>query len=130
MEVLEKRGYKTISNKPSEFLVNSTKQQAENKQVIFNALLHDDKRIIVIKSPLLEKNNFNVIHTGSCITLILTETKKIEKPLYVRNIGLKHRDFTEYERLKSFDYQLPEGYNELIDTKWNQLNKTVEVYFK
>jgi len=130
MEVLEKREHKTIPNKQGVFHINSKEQKGDKKQVSFNNLRLNDKKVIVIKSPLLEKDNFNVVHAGSRITLIISEKKKIEKPIYVHNVETKQFDFTEYERLKSFDHYIPDNYYVYIDTKWNELNKTVEVYFK
>ena len=130
MEVLERREHKSIPNKQGVFHINSKEQKGDNKQVSFTNLRLEKKKIIVIKSPLLEKDNFNVVHAGARITLIISEKKKIEKPIYVHNVEYKHNDFTEYERLKSFDYTIPQDYYVHLETKWNERNKTVEVFFR
>lgn len=130
MEVLERRKHKTIPNKQGIFHIHSKEQQGDKKQVSFNNRILNNKKAIIIKSPLLEKDNYNVVHAGARITLIISEKKKIAKPIYVHNLELKQYDFTEYERLKSFDHFLPDDYYVHVDTKWNERNKTVEVYFR
>lgn len=130
MEVLERKAHKTIPYKQGVFNINSKEQKGDKKQVSFNYIRHDDKKVIVIKSPLLEKDNFNVVHAGAIITLIISEKKRIDKPIYVHNVEPKHYDFTEYEKLKSFEHYIPDDYFVHIDTKWNERNKTVEVYFR
>lgn len=130
MEVLERKEQRSITGKPGVFNLNSKGEKGDTKQVKFKNQIINGKKAIVIASSLLEKDNFNVIHAGARITLMIMEKKNIERPRYIHNVKLIQPGFSYYERLKSYDYTIPDDYHVHTDIKWNECNKTVEVYFR
>lgn len=60
-------------------------------------------------SPLFEECNFHFSLKGGQVKLLLTEIKEINSPYYVHHLNKNLFKCNSYERLRSFNIELPRG---------------------
>ncbi|MBI9068426.1 MAG: hypothetical protein JEZ09_14115 [Salinivirgaceae bacterium] len=60
-------------------------------------------------SPLFEDGNFHFSIKGGNLKILLTEIKEINSPYYVHHLNRNLFKRTSYERLRSFNIELPQG---------------------
>lgn len=130
MDVLFKQEQHAISPRQEAFYMRNKAIHLEKDVVKFENYDDDERKVIYIKSPLLEKDNYRVEHVGARIILTISEKRTIERSVYLNSVSINSKGFNAYERLRSFDYLLPENYYVHLETKWNAVENRIEVLFK
>jgi len=117
----------TINNKTSNALTLRRGVLQINKRNFINDFnsIHIDYKIknkytvLNITSGLIEDNNYQLSIRGKKLVLILSEKKEIERPLHVHNLTRNVIDKTSYERLQSYEIELPKSNYQIIKTNLN-----------
>ncbi len=129
MEVLAKKETRIIQT-PGLSTSKKRKRLNNNHQVRFSLYQTHDSALFFISSSLLDAGNFKIILQGKHFLLFISEAKEIEKPIHIHNIQQKYLEGEVTEKLKTFDYKLPDDGFRLEQIAWNNDKKRVEVHLQ
>ncbi len=127
MELLKRRDSNSLPLMQGVFHVDSKESNKTNQSGRFYIEQNDKQAILYIYQNQIEKDNYRLILKGTRLSLIISEKKQIEKPVYLHHIPNRAFDKTDYERLRSFEYVLPKNSYTINKSYWNQKMGRLEI---
>jgi hypothetical protein len=127
MKLLERRSHKTMPYKKRIIQMEGM----ELKDITLSSkfeLKHQNKySILYFYSQSISDDNYKIIINSDKLTIILSEKKELVKPIYVHNIKLEMLANTDYEKLRSYRFQLPQNNLQIKECRRNEFKGRLEV---
>ncbi len=127
MEVLAKKEHRIILENSGLSKLDKRKRSKNNHLVRFSLYQTEESVLFFISSSLLDGDNFKAMLQGRHFSLLISEANEIEKPFHVHNIDKNALDGEVDEKLKAFNYSLPDDDFRLKQISWNKDRNRVEV---
>ncbi len=127
MKLLEKRSHKTMPYKKRIIQMEGMELKDITSSSKFEFKKQHKHSILYFYSHIISDDNYKLIINKDKLSIILSEKKELLKPVYVHNIRLEMLTNTDYEKLSSYRFKLPQDNLKIKECRFNEFKGRLEV---